>query len=1080
MTSKRLSAFFNIQAGEGHIVGMIFTLYFFMGIAFVLTQTASYAIFIETFSSESLSYTYIGIAIGVSILAFGYLRLSDHIPLSRLLMVNLVGLIVISVILRVGLSLTNARWLVFILPIWEFAQLNLGKIIIWSLVGSLFDVRQSKRLFGLMTSGRWLAVALGGLLVPLLVNWVGTQNLLWLSIISLCVGLVLLLRILRTHPQAFNHTEAVHPDSPQPPKAAPSILKNPFIVLIFVEAFIWIMAYFIGDNIYYIETAKQYADADQLASILGLLSAVAGLLTLISGLFFTGPFINRYGVKVGVRVTPVIIVVLIGAFAFTGTFLHNPLLMFALAIIARTVNTFMSETFEVTSLRILIQPLPIEQRVRVSAISDGIVEPLAIGTAGLMIVLLLDVLKLTSVQLADLFLLVGAGWIVATTGLARRYQGVLAQALERRRLGQSLPLIIDPSTIAVMKPYLQDKHPEAVIYALNLIEQSDEQESLRDSLPALLEHPSPRVRQEALRYIERLKLTSALPRVRSLFQSETDIGFREYGLRTLAALDPTEVQTTVSRYLDAPEIPIRRGALVGVIRYGVGQTTAKAADQLLVMAGQLDTETRVLAAQVIGEIGLPNYYQPLEILLKASTVKVRRAALDAAGKIKHPRLWPLVIDALDSSSTRGQAQAALVAGGDAALPAVRAAITQSSSSREVLMGLARACGQMTNQASIDILTDRLTFPDPEVRWQVMQSLSIRRYRPRDVRKIHSYLRNEANFYARLLATQRDLGSGDGLRLLHDALDTLTQQTVERILYLMSFIYDSHQILRAREALLFGSGANRSMGLEIVETYFDKTNKVYLMPIFEDLAPYVRLQKLQTVLPQETLNRESRLLELLSQPPTTWVNVCALYAVGSLMVEKSRPLLPAAIDSPHALTRETARWAVNRLDRVIAQGKEPMLSTIEKVVILKTVGLFAETPDEVLADVAGLLEESHYATGEVIFSKGDLGNSMYMIVSGKVRVHDNNYTINKLGERQVFGEMALLDPAPRIATVTTLEDTHVFRLRQDAFYELLDNRGEVARGIIRVLTSYLRSWVDNADLRMLQQSVAKTVPLQIKR
>ena len=158
----------------------------------------------------------------------------------------------------------------------------------------------------------------------------------------------------------------------------------------------------------------------------------------------------------------------------------------------------------------------------------------------------------------------------------------------------------------------------------------------------------------------------------------------------------------------------------------------------------------------------------------------------------------------------------------------------------------------------------------------------------------------------------------------------------------------------------------------------------------------------------------------------------------------------------------------------------MLSTIEKVIVLKTVGIFAETPDEVLADVAGLLEEVHYGSDEVIFRKGDLGNSMYMIVSGKVRVHDDAYTINKLGDRQVFGEMALLDPAPRIATVTTLEDTHVFRLRQEAFYELLDNRGEVARGIIRVLTGYLRSWVDNADLRMIQQSTAKTVPLPIKR
>ena len=223
---RRLTAFFNIQSGEGHIVGMIFALYFFMGIAFVLTQTASYAIFIDVFGSESISYTYLGIAVGVSALAYGYLRLSDYIPLSRLLVINLGGLIVISLIMRVGLSLTHARWLIFILPIWEFAQLNLGKIIIWSLVGSLFDVRQSKRLFGLMTSGRWAAVALGGLLVPVLVAWVGTTNLLWLSVISMGVALLLLLRILKAHPKAFNHTEISPIDSPAESKANANIFKK--------------------------------------------------------------------------------------------------------------------------------------------------------------------------------------------------------------------------------------------------------------------------------------------------------------------------------------------------------------------------------------------------------------------------------------------------------------------------------------------------------------------------------------------------------------------------------------------------------------------------------------------------------------------------------------------------------------------------------------------------------------------------------------------------------------------------------------------------------------------------------------
>ena len=41
--------------------------------------------------------------------------------------------------------------------------------------------------------------------------------------------------------------------------------------------------------------------------------------------------------------------------------------------------------------------------------------------------------------------------------------------------------------------------------------------------------------------------------------------------------------------------------------------------------------------------------------------------------------------------------------------------------------------------------------------------------------------------------------------------------------------------------------------------------------------------------------------------------------------------------------------------------------------------------------------------------------MYIIVSGRVRVHDGERTINELGEREVFGEMALLDPAPRAAS-----------------------------------------------------------------
>ncbi len=136
----------------------------------------------------------------------------------------------------------------------------------------------------------------------------------------------------------------------------------------------------------------------------------------------------------------------------------------------------------------------------------------------------------------------------------------------------------------------------------------------------------------------------------------------------------------------------------------------------------------------------------------------------------------------------------------------------------------------------------------------------------------------------------------------------------------------------------------------------------------------------------------------------------------------------------------------------------MLSIVEKVLILKTVTMFSQTPDNVLADVANLLEDMDVSENETIFEQGDPGDSLYVIVDGKVRVHDGDRLLNYLGESDVFGEMALLDPEPRLASVTTVEPTRLFRLDQAPFYELMAERPEVATGIIRVLAGHLRNRV----------------------
>lgn len=150
----------------------------------------------------------------------------------------------------------------------------------------------------------------------------------------------------------------------------------------------------------------------------------------------------------------------------------------------------------------------------------------------------------------------------------------------------------------------------------------------------------------------------------------------------------------------------------------------------------------------------------------------------------------------------------------------------------------------------------------------------------------------------------------------------------------------------------------------------------------------------------------------------------------------------------------------------------MLSPVEKVLILKSAPLFGETPDNVLADVGNLVDEVSFDTDQIIFNKGEHGDSLYVIVSGSVKVWDGDRLLNELGEGEVFGELALLDPEPRLASVKAVEPTRVLRLDEAHFRQVLDSQPEVSAAIIRVVTRYLRSQLKyaqsvSAQLRALE-------------
>lgn len=147
---------------------------------------------------------------------------------------------------------------------------------------------------------------------------------------------------------------------------------------------------------------------------------------------------------------------------------------------------------------------------------------------------------------------------------------------------------------------------------------------------------------------------------------------------------------------------------------------------------------------------------------------------------------------------------------------------------------------------------------------------------------------------------------------------------------------------------------------------------------------------------------------------------------------------------------------------VAQASVDSLGLVERVAALHRVELFAGIPGRVLAAVAEAAVERRLPQGEVLMEEGAVEAHLYAIVQGRVRVHRGERTIVELGPGATVGELAVLVPAPRAASVTTIEPTHVLRVDQAVLDELLVDWPELAQGVIAELVSRLRATTDFAE------------------
>lgn len=151
-------------------------------------------------------------------------------------------------------------------------------------------------------------------------------------------------------------------------------------------------------------------------------------------------------------------------------------------------------------------------------------------------------------------------------------------------------------------------------------------------------------------------------------------------------------------------------------------------------------------------------------------------------------------------------------------------------------------------------------------------------------------------------------------------------------------------------------------------------------------------------------------------------------------------------------------------------------------MLKNVPLFASLNDEEVARIEKHATTRNFPKRSVLINEGDQTNSLYVIVSGKVKIycadeHGKEIIIATLEPGDYFGELALIDDAERSASVMTLEDSSFLVISKEAFKTALGQYPEIAIRLIQEFTHRLRNMTDNIkNLALLDVygRVAKTL------
>jgi hypothetical protein len=428
---------FNIRPGEERaiLLLLLFSTFFGAGDAFLYASSTS--LFLKQFPSETMPYAFV--ASGLAGYALWYLSSRLQKWIGPLAMLGIFMIIVVAGTAFYAYSCTVAEqnpYIIFSVFIWMKIALYLGVVVFWGMAGSLFDLRQGKRLFGLIGTGEIISSTLGFLAVPFILRFISISQMMNLAAVAFAGCWAVYFWIRRSFTEMRDNKSTPEKIESQPEqtrkKGLFSLLADRYILLVFIGSMLPVFSINIVDYVFFDQARINFPDKEVSAGFFGYFWGFVSLAELLVKTFVSGRIITRYGVYTGLIVLPALM--LFGMFlsGIAGTVLGATGLFFSFVAFSRMLDRVLRVSFNDPIFQILYQIFPAADKSTIQNTVEGGPKNLANSLAGALLLLLSFAGVKNLVTYTYLYVIVGLVWIYVCAVLYREYRSRLQDKVNHR------------------------------------------------------------------------------------------------------------------------------------------------------------------------------------------------------------------------------------------------------------------------------------------------------------------------------------------------------------------------------------------------------------------------------------------------------------------------------------------------------------------------------------------------------------------------------------------------------------------------------------------------------------------------